>query len=42
MTHGQNLCLKCWLWNKNKKKCEGEEGDWCKILNDYFGKRKSK
>lgn len=36
---GVNWCLKCWHWNKDKKKCVAEAGDFCKVLNDYFGKK---
>lgn len=40
MMGGVNWCLKCWFWNKDRRKCMAEEGDFCKVLNDYFGKKK--
>ena len=39
MRGGVNWCLRCWHWNKNEKKCYAEAGDFCKVLNDYFGRK---
>lgn len=36
---GVNWCPKCWHWNKDEKKCVAEAGDFCKVLNDYFGRK---
>lgn len=39
MRGGVNWCPKCWHWNKDEKKCVAEAGDFCKVLNDYFGRK---